>query len=297
MTDSSTVRTTVDLVWGPVSYCEWRPPRTPSSTVVLLHGAGVDSATLSWGRLGPDLAAAGYRVIAPDHPGFGQSPPAPWPCTQANLVAYVGEFVDALELDAYVLGGLSLGGGLTIGHVLARPERVRAALLFGTYGIMGRLSDGPLSALQQAVTAAMVKTGALSGLSRWMAGNAAMLSWSMSTLIRDPAQRTPELMAEVQAAAKAGHGFEQFAQWQRDQVGWRTQRTDYTNRLSSFRPPALIVHGTEDGGVPVAHARTAARLIPQARLVLVDGAGHWVQRDRPAEVSAAVTEFLNRVVA
>ncbi|WP_235653739.1 alpha/beta fold hydrolase [Mycolicibacter icosiumassiliensis] len=91
---------------------------------MLLHGGGTDSAELSWGEVGPRLAAGGFRVIAPDHPGCGKSPLPPWRVTQQRLVAYVGEFIDALALDHYAIGGLSLGGALSIGHVLDRTDRV-----------------------------------------------------------------------------------------------------------------------------------------------------------------------------
>lgn len=293
---ASSARRTVILPWGEVSYLEWVGAES-NSTVLLLHGAGVDSAELSWGGIAPGLAAAGHRVIAPDHPGFGKSPASPWPTTQDRLVAYVGEFVDALDLNGYAVGGLSLGGGMTIGHVFDRPEKVTAAMLLGAYGIMPRLSDGPLSLPRQLLTWAMVRTGTLEPLTRWLAGNRRTLDWSMATLVRDPAERTPGLMEAVWAAARRGRGFDQFAQWQRDQIGWNRLRTDYTRRLPSFPRPALIVHGDRDSGVPVAHARTAARLIPDARLLVVSGAGHWVQRDSPVDVLVAMTEFLAEIGA
>lgn len=290
------MRATVELDWGRVSYLEWLPDGPPVSAVVLLHGGGVDNASLSWGGLGPALAAAGHRVVAPDHPGFGHSPAPPWPATQANLVAYVGRFVEALRLDRYTIGGLSLGGGMAIGHVLDRPEKVSSAILLASYGIMPRLSDGPLSATRQALTCALVLTGVLARLSRWMASNDTALDLSMAALIRDPAQRTPALMAEVRAAVRCGGGFDEFAQWQRDQVGWCGLTTDYTPRLPTLAPPVLLIHGDRDTGVPVGHARAAAALIPDARLHIVAGAGHWVQRDRPAEVLAAITDFLRPAV-
>ncbi|MGV0699675.1 alpha/beta fold hydrolase [Mycolicibacter sinensis] len=288
-----TVRATLELPSGPVSYLDFRPDDAVRA-VVLLHGGGVDSATLSWGEIGPRLAAAGYRVIAPDHPGFGHSPPAPWPLTQQRLVSYVGRFVDALALDRYVIGGLSLGGGMALGHVLQRPERTAGVMLLGSYGLMPRASDGALAGLRQAVTWAMLRSGALALVGRWTARSPALLAWSVKTaLIRDPARRTPELMAEITAAVEQDSGV--FEQWQRDEVRWNRLKTDYTARLPSLRCPALIIHGDKDTGVPVARARAAAQLIPDASLAVLAGAGHWVQRERPAEVLAAMTQFLSRM--
>lgn len=286
-----TVRSVLELPSGPVSYLDFQPD-DPAGTVLLLHGGGVDSASLSWGELAPRLAGDGFRVIAPDHPGFGHSPPAPWPLTQQRLVDYVGEFVDALALDRYAVGGLSLGGGMALGHVLARPDRTTGLMLLGSYGLMRQASDGPLAGVRQAFTWAMLRSGALHLVGRWTARSPALLAWSVKTaLIRDPAQRTPDLMAQVTAAVQQDSGV--FEQWQRDEFGWNRLKTDYTPMLPSLRCPALIIHGDKDGGVPVARARAAARLIPDARVVVLAGAGHWVQRDRPVETLAAMTEFLS----
>ncbi|WP_441959882.1 alpha/beta fold hydrolase [Mycolicibacterium houstonense] len=289
-------RAVVDLPSGPVSYLSWAPDDA-GPTVVLLHGGGVDNASLSWGGIGPRLAQAGYRVVAPDHPGYGHSAPPRLPVTQEWLVAYVGEFVDALGLQRYAIGGLSLGGGMTIGHVLDRPDRVTGAMLLGSYGIMPRLSDGPLSGLRQLVTWATVRTGLLGAVTRWVGTNRRAMVRSMQALITDPAQLTDALMGEIMTAAGQPAGFTAFEQWQRDQVRWNRQRTDYTDRLASFPRPALVVHGERDPGVPVARARTAAALIPDSQLKIVAGAGHWVQRDRPDIVLEAMTEFLRGLPA
>lgn len=284
------MRSTVQLPSGRVSYLEFGPAAAVGA-VVLLHGGGVDSASLSWGEIGPRLAAAGYRVVAPDHPGFGQSPRPAWRLTQQRLVGYLGEFVDALALQRYAIGGISLGGGLALGHVLQRPRAATGVMLLGSYGLMSRVSDGPLAGVRQAVTWAMLRSGALALVSRCTARSPGVLAWSVKTaLIRDPAQRTPALMAEITEAVRRDSGV--FEQWQRDEMGWRRLKTDYTSKLPSLRCPALIIHGDQDTGVPVARARAAARLIPDARLVVLPGAAHWVQRERPAEVLAAMTQFL-----
>lgn len=286
-------RSTVELPSGAVSYLTWTTDRA-APPVVLLHGGGVDSASLSWGGVGPRLARAGYRVVAPDHPGYGHSAPARLPVTQERLVAYVGEFVDALGLQRYAIGGLSLGGGMTIGHVLDRPDRVTGAMLLSSYGVMPQLSDGPLSGVRQLVTWAMLRTGLLGVVTRWVGTNRRAMERSMQALITDPTQLSDALMDEIMSAAGRPEGFGAFEQWQRDQVRWNRQRTDYTGRLTSFCRPALIVHGDRDPGVPVARARAAATLIPDAQLEIVAGAGHWVQRDRPDVVLEAMVGFLDR---
>ncbi|GAS95225.1 alpha/beta hydrolase fold protein [Mycolicibacterium canariasense] len=289
-------RSTVDLPGATVSYLEWAARRPASGlTVVLLHGGGLDNAALSWGEIGPRLAAAGHRVVAPDHPGYGRSPAASWRATQQRLVDYVGEFTDALDLGPHVTGGLSLGGGMTIGHALARPGSVTAAMLLGSYGLMPRLSDGPFSGPRQVLTWALLRTGLLTTLSRGVARHRWMLERSMAALVRDATRRTPELLDEVSAAARSDDAFAAFEQWQRDQVRCTGLRTDYRDRLADIAVPVLVVHGGSDSAVPVAHAHDAAAAIPAATLDVVAGAGHWVQRDQPDLVGSIMLSFLGRL--
>ncbi len=285
-------RSSLDLGWGRVSVLEWTPPRIRRD-VVLLHGGGVDSAALSWGPLGSALADAGYHVLAPDHPGWGRSAPAPWPLTQGRLVAYVGELVDAWGLDDYVIGGLSLGGGMTIGHLLGHPAGVSAAMLFGAYGLMDRQVRGWAGIPTHLLTGVMLRTGMLSALTRSYARNRRLMADSLRALVRNPAERTPELLDAVMAEAARGTGLASFEKWQRDQFGWFRLRTTYLDRLVDIDVPVLLVHGARDTGVPLAYAREAARRLPRGQLLEVSDAGHWVQRDRPEVVTPAVLAFLD----
>ncbi|MFT3874912.1 MAG: alpha/beta hydrolase [Propioniciclava sp.] len=288
-----TRRQMLPFSWGEVSYLEWLPEGEPASTVLLLHGGGLDSAALSWGEVGPALAAAGHRVLAPDHPGYGESPPA-WPATHGRLVAYVGEFVDALGLDRYVIGGLSLGGGMALGHVLRRPRGVAGVILLGSYGLMDRQFEGPLAAPLHVVTWVMLRSGMLGAVMKLYGASRTLMATSVRGLIRNPEQRTPELLDAIMDAAR-GSSFEAFEQWQRDQFLWNHLNTNYTDRLGSVACPVLIVHGDHDSGVPVACAERAAAQLPDAELLVVRDAGHWVQRDRPEVVAPAMKDFIARL--
>ncbi|WP_217183522.1 alpha/beta fold hydrolase [Streptomyces sp. AC495_CC817] len=285
-------RREIRLPSASVSLCEWSPPAPRGLPVLLLHGGGTDSAELSWGEVAPALAAAGHRVVAPDHPGFGRSARAARPFTQERLVAYVGELVDALELDRYVIGGLSLGGGMTIGHLLDRPGSAAGAVLLGAYGFMPRLADGPLGRLIHTGSYALVRSGLLTALTRSYARDRRGMERALRTLVRDPRSRTPALVDAVIAEAEAGGGIDAFGEWQRDQVRFGSLRTDYTAALPAVDAPTLLIHGELDGGVPLDRARRAASLLPRGELLTVPGAGHWVQRDRPDIVIPAMIEWL-----
>ncbi len=284
----------VDVSGAAVSFLEWRPAEESGSVVLLLHGGGADSAELSWGAVGPALADAGHRVIAPDHPGFGRSARAAWPLTQENLVRYLGEFIDAAKIDDYAVGGLSLGGGIALGHLLAQPGRARAAMLLGCYGLMPRLADGPRGAVVHFSSYALLRTGLLAALTRSYLRDRSAMERGLRDLVRDPAARTPALVDAVLAEAATGTGTAVFGEWQRDQVLWNRLRTDYTPQLPSIRTPTLLVHGDHDRGVPLLRIQTAAELLPDAELTTVIDAGHWVQRDRPDVVIPAMLAHLRR---
>jgi len=285
-------RTTIAASGTTISLLEWTPPEPSGRTLLLLHGGAADSAELSWGGIGAALADAGHRVLAPDHPGFGQSPPAVWPPTQERLVGYVGDLVDALRLDDYAIAGLSLGGGMTLGHLLAQPGRARGAIALDTYGIMPRRGDGSLGRLSHVGAFVLLRTGMLAAVTRSYGRSARAMERALRDLVRNPASRTPELLRAVVSESTSGNGLASFGRFQRDQVMWGRLRTDYTSQLASIRTPTLLIHGERDTAVPLERARAAAALLPRGDLVTVPDAGHWVQRDRPDLVVPAMLGFL-----
>ncbi|WP_091033739.1 alpha/beta fold hydrolase [Microbacterium oxydans] len=287
-------RTIIDLPHAPVSALEWRPTAETGLPVLLLHGGGADSAELSWDEVGPALAQAGHRVVAPDLPGFGHSPRAGWPLTQELLVRHVGELVDALDLTDYAIAGLSLGGGMTVGHLLDQPGRARTAVLLGCYGLMPRLADGFRGRITHLTSFLLLRSGLLAAMTRSYARNRSALERGLRDLVRNPEARTPELVDAVLAEAAGGTSLETFGEWQRDQVLWNRLRTVYTDQLAGIRTPTLLVHGDRDTGVPLARIETAAALLPSGSLRPIPGAGHWVQRDRPDLVIPAMLEQLRR---
>ena len=289
-------RKLVQLSWGEVSYLEWSSKsEAEAPTLVLLHGGGLDSAELSWGEVGPILAEAGIRVLAPDHPGYGETALAPWAATQERLVAHVGELVEALGLARYAIGGLSLGGGMAIGHVLERPQSVTRAILLGSYGLMDHQFDGWYAKPAHLITWMMLRTGMLGAVMKAYGKNRGLMERSVRNIIRNPEQRTTELLDMIMRAAEENNEFAAFEQWQRDQFLWNRLKTNYIGRLGSFPCKVLMIHGDHDSGVPLSYVEAAAKRLPDAQLIAIPGAGHWVQRDRPDLVVPAMIDFLSKL--
>lgn len=256
------------------------------STVVLLHGGGTDSAQLSWGEVIAPLAESGHRVIAPDLPGYGGSDIPDIQYTTAFYLDFVKSFLDQLEIKKASFMGLSMGGGISLGFALANPQRVEKLVLVDSYGIQRKVAMHFLSWL-------MVKIpGIMEGTWKLERSNPAMTRWAMSNVVNDPHKISPELMKELMNAVNRPFSERAFTRYQRDEVFFNGLRTVYLDRLREIKNPTLIVHGEKDSAVPLACAEEAHRLIAGSQLVVLKGAGHWAQRERPEEFIQAVSQFL-----
>jgi pimeloyl-ACP methyl ester carboxylesterase len=111
--------------------------------VVLVHGLGLSADF--WWRNGPPLAAAGFRVLAPDLPGFGKTE-GPAYLTVADQARWVAAWADALELPPAAWVGHSVSCQVALRLACDRPERVTALVLAAPTG-----DPAPLRLVRQAL--------------------------------------------------------------------------------------------------------------------------------------------------
>lgn len=254
--------------------------------VVLLHGGGTDHAMLSWRDTLPVLMEAGYRVYAPSYPGYGSSPLDDKPSTTENLIGYLEGLMEAWQIEQAALVGISMGASIAIGYTLRHPAKVRSMTLIGAYGIQDW-------AVFHRPSYVMLRMPWLIDLSwRVMRGSRWAARSSLSSIVHNPAVRTDALVDEVMAAMNNASAQQAFSQWQRDEVRWDGLRTNYTERLGEIGAPVLLVHGTHDAGVPLRYAQRAVEKFGNARLEVIDNAGHWTQRDYPDTFNDLLLNFL-----
>ncbi|MDZ4132256.1 MAG: alpha/beta hydrolase, partial [Dethiobacteria bacterium] len=216
--------------------------------VILLHGGGTDHALLSWRETIPALLEAGFRVYAPDHPGYGKSLPASRPATVENLVNYLEGFINFLDLKQASLVGLSMGGAIAIGYILNNPQKIDRLVLIGSYGIQDKVACHFLSYLYVKLPWVNNFFWALMRNSRWAA------RYSINSIVRNPHSRTESLIDEVLDAMKNRASQQAFSQMQQDDILFRGIKTNYTARLNEIEQSVLIIHGTSDIGVPLKYA-------------------------------------------
>lgn len=256
--------------------------------VLLLSGAGLDNALLSWHHLIPDLARD-HRVIAPDWPKQGRSRPWRGRAGHDVLLRTVVDVLDDLGVERAAVVGLSQGGALALATAIEHPERVERVVALAP---AGTLSFPP--GLHQLLWL----TARVPLLSRTLPNlvfrsRSAVTAFTRRALFGD-AGRVADLdgiVDQILAEARAGNAGS--SDWQNDSIGFHRMRVDLRPRLPEIRCHALFVQGDRDAGVPVATTRAAAAAVPGARFVVLPGRGHWSNRESPDEVNALVREFLD----
>lgn len=256
------------------------------SPVVLLHGASLDSAALSWGEVIGPLSAQ-HRIFAPDLPGYGLSSR---PVLSYTIDFYTGvlkQVLDLLHLKKASLVGLSQGGAIALAFTLANPQRVEKLVLVDTYGIQDKTAAHWLSYLY-------VHIPFLDELSYWLMGRSrALIRWSLlAGLIYNPAHLSDELVEQVYQAAREPGAGRAFISVQRSEITWSGLKSNFTGRLHEITIPTLLVHGGQDQAVPLAYARRAHELLPHSELFIMPECRHWPQRENPEEFVRAVGNFL-----
>ena len=251
--------------------------------LVLLHGAGGGGA--NWYRLFNALGAV-RRVLAPDMPGFGLSDPVslrrPLGVRAAERLE---EWLDARGIHACDVVGTSFGALAAVR--LAQGARIRVDRI----GLLDAVGLG--TELPWVVRCACTWWGGpLLARTTTVAGTRVLLRRLLTSV---PLAREHEdaLVAYLVASARMDltrhleRGLRGFGRL-RGQIEILSEA-----ELQALRVPTLLIWGERDRFVPAAHARRAARHLPDARLHLIAGAGHSPNWERPEEVLAALLPFLD----
>lgn len=238
--------------------------------VLLLHGFPHDRTL--WA---PQLAspAPGFRYLAPDLPGAGESVQLAEPELDA-WADWAAALLDTLGIDRAVVGGLSMGGYLAFALWRRHPERIRALVLADTRaGADSSEARGKRREMQALVLA----EGPDAVAARMIAGMVGKTSRA------DRPEVVDALDAMMRRASVGGIT---------DALQALMDRADSTPTLGTVTVPTLILCGEEDALTPVPESRAMAAAIPGARLELIAGAGHASNFEAPEAFNALLSDFL-----
>lgn len=255
--------------------------------IILAHGAGADSAMLSWKEVLPLLAEHGYVVIAPDLPGYGESDRYEGAYSLPFYSGFIRSFIKTFGFTQVVLGGLSLGGGITLKAAIDEPELLRAIIPVDAWGLSNRL---PWHRLTYWYTRSALNEWIYS----WAANSRWMVRWSLeANLIGDKTKVTDELVDAVFDAMQVPDAGEAFRSFQMAEITPTGIVTSLYDHMSEVMLPTLLVHGSKDSAVPLKDAIAAQKRLPDARLHIMEGCRHWPQKERPEEFADVVHGFLS----
>ena len=240
--------------------------------VLLLHGFPLTSESF---RPQLDALGARFRLIAPDHRGFGDSGPAGAEATEMSRIARDALAVlDSLGIRRAVVGGVSMGGYAAMALLREDAGRVAGLVLIDTQAT----ADDEAGKARRADTARAIEAR----------GAQALVDAMLGKLVADDCD--PAVRAGVEAMIRSTRPEGTAAA-----VRGMALRSDSQDVLARFAGPALVVVGSKDAITPPAKAKELASLLKGSRLVEIPGAGHLSNLEQPAAFNAAAEAFLSSI--
>jgi len=228
--------------------------------IVILHGWGAHIEAV-----GPILAAldGAADVIALDLPGFGESDPPPEAWDVDCYARFMIHFLDEMGVDRAHLVGHSHGGRVSIALAADEPQRVGRLLLIDSAGIP------PKRGWRYRRRVAVAKVGRAVGK---LGAPGRQLQERMRARVasRDYLEASEAMRGTFRAVIAA----------------------DLTGRMPRIRASTLLVWGDRDDDTPLWMGRRMEELIPDAGLVVLEGAGHYSYADAPGQFGAVARQFL-----
>ena len=260
--------------------------------VLLLHG--FPELWYSWRFQIPALAEAGFRAIAPDMRGYGETdkPEGIVAYDMQHLIDDMTGLLDALEIEKAVIVGHDWGGVIVWPMAWLRPERVAAVVSLNvpfhghsrvrpTEGFK-RIPDGRFNYIlyfqEPGRAEADIEPDIDGWLERTLRGIATQKDWI-----------TPEIIKVFADAFRSGGITGPINYYRNMDRNW-----ELTAPLdgSQFTLPALMVSAAND---PILKPETTAGMetvVPNLTKRLIEDCGHWTQQEQPDEVNRVLIEFL-----
>jgi 3-oxoadipate enol-lactonase len=243
--------------------------------VLFLHGYPFDKSM--WSEQVGAMKAAGFRAIAPDLRGLGETESSGELATMDEMARDAAALLDQLRVEQAVVCGLSMGGYVAFEFMHLFPTRVRGLVLAGTRAPADNEQE---KAGREQQVQTMLRAG--------------MVPISIATLPKLLALRTlaekPDVVKRVRALM-VGSDPKGAAAAQRGMAA----RRDYTEDLPKINVPTLIIVGREDSIRPVADAEFMHRGISDSRLEIIDDAAHMTNMEQPEGLNKALLMFLKQL--
>jgi pimeloyl-ACP methyl ester carboxylesterase len=270
--------------------------------VILLHGFPDDAH--AWADVAPPLVKAGYRVLAPYLRGYGptgfRDSNAPRMAEQAAIGQDVIDFADALKIDRFALAGYDWGGRAACIAAALHPDRVRAAVLISGYLIQNTVDPAPPGSPE---TEKNLWYQYYFNTERGRAGLTAnrraicrflWQTWSPSWHFADDTfDRTAASFFNPDFVDCVVHSYRHRIGNAPGDPRFRELEEKLAKR-PRIEVPTIILRGADDtlGGREPAESADKASFPNLITRRMIEGAGHFLPREKPQAVSGALLEVL-----
>lgn len=234
--------------------------------VLLLHGWGANLELVV--PLAERLAKLGYRVYAPDLPGFGQTAPPPVVWTVQDYAAWVLAYLDSQQLDKVYLFGHSFGGRLSLILGAEHPERIHKIVLADSAGVR---EPAPIMMRLRLTAYKTLRDGLrLVGLR--------------------------SIADQLQGWYSRRYGSADYQQVSGVMRGTfvKVVNEDLLPYAARVKASTLLIWGDQDQDTPLRQAKLLEKTIPDAGLVVWEGAGHYSYLDRLDETVKVMDYFFKQ---
>lgn len=247
--------------------------------MLFLHGLG--HSTHGWRKVIGPIAAAGYRCMAVDLPGFGYSD-KPGNYTMQSYVDFVAAWLDLHCTGRAAIAGNSMGGAITAAFAAVHPERTAAAVLVDPGGF-GKEVTWMLRLAGLRILRHLPGRLSRRQVRRGMAG-----IFADRSLVED---EDIDRIIELDRLPGTRDAFLEIAH---NAIGLRGVRPDQhlAELAGNITAPVLVMWGERDRVIPPSHARLAVESIHDARLVMIESCGHCPQLEVPQRFTDEVLRFL-----
>jgi non-heme chloroperoxidase len=250
--------------------------------VVLIHGWPLSGE--SWKEQKRPLADAGYRVVAYDRRGFGQSDPGD-AYDYDSLTDDLANVIDDLGLEDVTLVGFSMGGGEVARYVTKYGEDKLHSVVFAAAvpPYLPKTDDNPDGPLDDE-TAQKFHAGITSDRDAFFDWFATTFYTAGDDLAVDESTRQEAVTIARQSDREAAEGCMQaFA------------TTDFREDLTKVTVPTMVIHGDSDAVVPFeGSGKRTHETIVDSELVLIEGAPHGCNVSHRDEFNRALLAFLEK---
>ncbi|MDO3378729.1 alpha/beta fold hydrolase [Geoalkalibacter halelectricus] len=240
--------------------------------LVLIHGFPL--CRTMWQPQVVALSAAGFRVVAPDLRGFGESEAPRSGYSMDRFADDIVELMTYLGIGRAVVGGMSMGGYVLL-NLLERHSRRVAGAAF----LLTRCNaDDAAGKARRAELAQLVRQGKRSAVE----GAFADILFAPSTSAEQP-QLVDTVRSWMRKTSDAGliGALEAMA-----------ARPDYCDRLGEFSTPALVMGGAEDRIVPQETIAPFAAALPNSSSCIIPKAGHMANLEQPQAFNTCLMDFM-----